>query len=554
MTPSRCFGTKASSEMTAGPPPQTSLTTGRSVSVLVAVAGVVSVLVLLPLVWMVFAGVQVVRAGGVTDILLRSRTLGIVVNSLVLTGSVTAASILLGVPLAYLTTRTDLPFRRLFTVGLAMPLVVPSYIGAFAFASAFAPRGEVQSLLAPLGVESIPGIYGLKGSILVITLYTYPYVFITSRAALMSMDTRLVEAARTLRHTRWQAFRRVTLPQIRPAVTAGALLVALYALSDFGTPAILQYPVFTREIYVEFNSFGRDMAALLSILLVVVTVAILAAERRLSGGDRVGSTRGHTRRDAPVGLGRWRWVAVVPCLGVVTLALAVPLGVLGLWLVRTTGDPALVFGVEHVINSVGVAVGAALLAAMAALPIAHLSARDMGTLPTLFERASYVGYAVPGVVIGIALVFLGSRTPVVSSLYGTAALAYPLLLFAYVVRFLPQAVGSTRASILRVSPALPEAARSLGRSPLGAFRSVTLPLIAPGQIGGAALVFLTVMKELPATLILRPPGFDTLVTFIWRAERSAEYGAAAVPAIALLLVSAVSMLVILSMEGGVVDT
>jgi iron(III) transport system permease protein len=514
---------------------------------------VVSLLVLLPLVWMLLAGVQVVRGGGVTDVLLRSRTLGILVNSLVLTGSVTGASVLLGVPLAYLTTRTDLPFRRFFTVALAMPLVVPSYIGAFAFASAFAPRGEVQSLLAPLGVESIPGIYGLYGTVLVITLYTYPYVFITSRAALKSMDTRLVEAARTLRHTRWEAFRRVTLPQIRLAVTAGALLVALYALSDFGTPAILQYPVFTREIYVEFNSFGRDMAALLSILLVLVTVGILAVERRYGGGDRVGSTRGHTRRDAPARLGWLRWVAVVPCLAVVGLALVVPLAVLGLWLVRTTGDPTLAFGLEHVVNSVAVAGAAAVVAALAALPIAHLSAREDGTLPTLFERASYVGYAVPGVVVGIALVFLGSQTPVVSSLYGRAALAFPLLLFAYVVRFLPQAVGSTRASILRVSPALPEAARSLGRSPLGAFRSVTLPLIAPGQVGGAALVFLTVMKELPATLILRPPGFDTLVTFIWRAEQSADYGAAAVPALALLAVSACSMLVILSMEGGVVD-
>jgi iron(III) transport system permease protein len=539
--------------MTAGSTSQNRHTTGRSVPVLMALAGVVSLLVLLPLVWMVLAGVGVVRDGAVTDILLRSRTLGIVVNSLVLTGAVTGASILLGVPLAYLTTRTDLPFRRFFTVALAMPLVVPSYIGAFAFASAFAPRGEVQSLLAPLGVESIPGIYGLYGTVLVITLYTYPYVFITSRAALKSMDTRLVEAARTLRHTRWEAFRRVTLPQIRPAVTAGALLVALYALSDFGTPAILQYPVFTREIYVEFNSFGRDTAALLSILLVLVTVGILAVERRYSGGDRVGSTRGHTRRNAPVRLGRLRWAAVVPCLAVVGLALVVPLSVLGLWLVRTTGDPTLAFGLEHVVNSVAVAGAAAVVAALAALPIAHLSAREDGTLPTVFERASYVGYAVPGVVVGIALVFLGSQTPVVSSLYGRAALAFPLLLFAYVVRFLPQAVGSTRASILRVSPALPEAARSLGRSPLGAFRSVTLPLIAPGQVGGAALVFLTVMKELPATLILRPPGFDTLVTFVWRAERSADYGAAAVPALALLAVSACSMLVILSMEGGVVD-
>ena len=185
------------------------------------------------------------------------------------------------------------------------------------------------------------------------------------------------------------------------------------------------------------------------------------------------------------------------------------------------------------------------LAALAALPIAHLSAREGGNLPTLFERASYVGYAVPGVVIAIALVSLGSQTPILGSLYGSAVLAFPLLLFAYVVRFLPQAVGSTRASILRVSPALPEAARSLGRSPLGAFRSVTLPLIAPGQVGGAALVFLTTMKELPATLLLRPLGFETFVTYIWQVQEQGYYGQAAVPALILVAVSALSMLIIL---------
>jgi len=514
---------------------------------LVVLAGAVSLVVLLPLTWMLIAGGRVLQTGEISAILLRPGTVQIVVNSLVLTAIVTGASILIGVPLAYLTTRTDLPFRRFWTVALAMPLVIPSYIGAFAFASAFAPRGEFQSLLEPLGVESIPGIYGLPGAALVITLYTYPYVFITTRAALQSLDTRLVDAARTLRHSPWQAFRRVTLPQIRPAIAAGSLLVALYAISDFGTPSILRYDVFTRAIYVEFNAFGRNTAAMLSVVLVCITFVILAAERRYSGSERVETTRGHGTGDSRVSLGAWRWPAVLPCLFVASLALVVPLAVLGLWLVRPSGGMSVAFGFEHVVNSVGVAAAAALLAAIVGLPIAHLSARDDSRLATLFERASYVGYAVPGIIVGIALVFLGARFG--GSLYQSGALAFPLLLYAYVVRFLPQAVGSTRASILRVSPALPEAARSLGRSPLGAFRSVTLPLIAPGQIGGAALVFLTTMKELPATLMLRPAGFETLVTFVWRAERAAAYGSAALPALVLLVVSAGSMLVILSMEG-----
>jgi iron(III) transport system permease protein len=249
-----------------------------------------------------------------------------------------------------------------------------------------------------------------------------------------------------------------------------------------------------------------------------------------------------------VSLGRWRWPAVVPCALVSGFALLVPLGVLSVWLVRSQATTyGLTFQSDYVVNSVGIAAVAALVAALVGLPIAHLSAREDTRLSGLFERASYIGYAVPGVVVGLALVYLAPRA---APDFYQRSMAVPfLLVYAYVVRFLPQAVGSTRASLLRVSPALPEAARSLGRSPLGAFRSITLPLIAPGQIGGAALVFLTVMKELPATLILTRGDYETLTVFIWRATRAAAYGEAAVPALILLVVSSLSMLVILSMEG-----
>jgi len=514
---------------------------------LTVLAGLVAVSVLLPLLWIPLAGARV-GVDGALELLVRPTTVEVLVNSALMTASVTIMSVVLAVPLAYLTVRTDLPFRRFLSVALAMPLVVPSYIGAFAFVSAFGPRGTLQGVLAPLGIESIPTIYGLGGSTLVITLYTYPYVFITTRAALQSLDTRLVEAARTLGHSRWQAFRRVTVAQIRPAVAAGALLVALYALSDFGTPAIMRYDVFTRVIYVEYTTFGRNMAALLSLLLVVATAGILAAEQYVRGEGRLSTARGHGDASSRVRLGRWRWVAVLPCLAVSGLALVVPLGVLGLWLVRTTdATSGLAFQPSYALNSVAIALAAALVATLLGLPIAHLSARDDSRPSDLFERASYVGYAVPGVVVGLALVFLGARFG--GRFYQAGLLAFPLLVFGYVVRFLPQAVGSTRASILRVSPALPEAARTLGRSRLGAFRSVTLPLIAPGQIGGAALVFLTTMKELPVTLVLRPAGFETLVTQVWQATQAGYYGQAAVPALVLLVVSALSMLVLLSMEG-----
>lgn len=205
-----------------------------------AIAGTV----VFPLAWLVIEAVTVERSRAM-ELLFSSGTVEVLLNSLLLMAGVTVFSILLGVPLAYLTARTDLPFRRFWSVVAALPLVVPSYVGAFAFVSAFGPRGEFHDVLAPLGIDRVPEIYGLPGTILVITLYTYPYVYLTTRAALLSFDTTLIEAARTLNHGRLEAFRRVTLPVIRPAIAAGSLLAALYAVSDFGTPSIMRLPVFT---------------------------------------------------------------------------------------------------------------------------------------------------------------------------------------------------------------------------------------------------------------------------------------------------------------------
>ncbi len=514
---------------------------GRSVG-LTLVAGAIAAVVLSPLLWLLAGAFEARDSLG---LLVADTTIEVFVNSVALAAAVTGASIVIGVPLAYLTVRTDLPGKRLFTVLLATPLVVPSYIGAFAFVSAFGPRGRLQGLLAPFGIESLPSIYGFGGTVLVLTLYTYPYVFITTRAALKTLDTSLIDAARTLQHDGWETFRRVTFPQIRPAIGAGSLLVALYALSDFGTPQIMRYDVFTRVIF-SAQKYNLDLAVLLSLQLLTVTFVILAIESRVRGSGVQSDRPG--RQASLLRLGRLKVPAVLTCLAVPTLALAVPLGILGLWLVnagRTTSS--LAFQPEYALNSVGLSFAAAVVAALCALPIALVAARRSGLLPAALERSAYVGYAVPGLVIGLALVFFGARYG--GTFYRRGVILLPLLVFAYVVRFLPQAVGSTRTSFEQVSSTLEEAARTLGEPPSRAFRRVTLPLVAPGVLGGAALVFLTTMKELPATLLLRPAGFDTLVTHLWAAEQQGYYGQAAIPALVLLLVSALSLLVMVRLEG-----
>jgi iron(III) transport system permease protein len=493
------------------------------VSVLLALA------LLVPLVWIGLRAAEV-DAGRALEFLLRADTLAIVANSLILVAAVTAGSVLLGVPLAVLTVGTDLPFRRFWTVAAALPLVIPSYIGAFAFDSVLGPGTVFR---------------GLFGTSVVLILYSYPYVFLTTRASLQSFDGRAVEAARTLGSDRLRAFRRVTLPGIAPGIAAGSLLVAFYTLSDFGTPMIMGFDVFTRAIFLEFQALNRGFAALLSLVLLAITLAVLAGESRLGSAVEGAHVAGGDRRAATVELGRWRWPALaVPGL-VATLALALPLGILGTWLFRSGPGYAgggFPFELAYVWNSLFVAAAAAAVSVLVGLPIAYLAARGRSRLAGLPERATYVGYATPGVVLGLALVFFGLR--VVPALYQTAA----ILVFAYVIRFVPQAVGIMESSILQVDPEHGEAARTMGDSSLRSFLRVTLPQVTPGVLAGGALVFLTTMKELPATLILRPFGFETFVTYIWQVQEGGYYGQAALPALVLVGVSALSLVVILGRE------
>ena len=526
------------------------------VSVTLLAAAIAAVLVL-PIGWLV---VDALNLGSrAMELATASSTVSVLIRSVALVTVVTVASILLGVALAVLTVQGDLPFPRFWTVLCALPLAVPSYHGAFAFVSAFGPNGELAGLLAPIGIDAVPSVYGFAGAAFVLTLYTYPYVFLTTRASLLSLDGTLVEAGQTLNSGRWEAFKRITLPQILPGIAAGALLVALYTMADFGTPNIMRVEVFTQFIYAQYNAFARDYAAVLSLQLLVVTAVSLAIESRI-GVDESGAYESSGSRGAlGIDLGVWRYPALIVPVVVGVLSLVLPVAIFGMWLTR--GGPGyeagrMAFSWSYGWNSANLALLAAIASVLVALPIAINSARSESRLATLADRAPYVGYATPGIVLAIALLsFSLDVLPTVADLTGVDVVetfykTVPMLVFAYVVRFMPQAIGSIRTSTLQVDQHLVEAAQTLGRSRLNTFRTVTLPLILPGVAAGAALVFLTTMKELPATLMLRPLGFDTLVTYIWRVKEAGLYGQAAVPALVLVVISGLSMAVILAQETG----
>jgi iron(III) transport system permease protein len=364
------------------------------------------------------------------------------------------------------------------------------------------------------------------------------------------MDPSLVEAARSLGLSQRAAFVRITLPYLRPSITAGGLLVALYCLRDFGAVTLLQYSTFTRVIYNRYLAYRLDMAAALALVLVLLTGLLLILEVRTRGRARYARlSAGAQRQQAPVPLGGWRWPALGLVGGVIFLALVVPLGGLGYWFargwqqdfgVRSIGGPmSNIASLQSLLapawNSLSASALAAVITVLLALPIAGLAVRRPGPLSHFYERLSYAAFALPGVVVALAFIFFGLNAA--PAFYQTL----PMLIAAYVVLFLPQAVGAERASLLQISPSMEEAGRSLGHGSLAVLRRITLPLLRPGILAGAALVFLTAMKELPATLLLSPLGFNSLSMTVWTNIGEAFFARAAAPTLLLVLLSSVPL-------------
>ena len=498
----------------------------------------------LPVVYLIVRGAS--ASDQAWDLLFRVRTLETFWRTLLLIGCVTALSAAIAVPFAWLTLRTDLPFRRVWTVLAALPLVIPSFVGAFLYISALGPKGLLQSALEVMvGVERLPDLYGLLGATAVLTLLSYPYLFLTVRGSIANLDPATEEASRSLGHGSWSTFFRVTLPQLKPSITAGSLLVALYTLSEFGAVALLRYNTFTFTIYQQYEgSIDRSIAALLSFVLIIMAVAILLSENYTRGRGRYYRLGGGSaRRPSVVRLGRWKWAALGALGTVLTLALVLPVGILMFWLLRgmSAGEPLLLLW-SATRNSLLVSGAAAVVTAAMAIVMAVLLVRYPSKLNRVLEPVSFTGYALPGVVVALALVFFGAKYA--RPLYQT----HWLLIFAYTVLFFPVALGSVRSALLQISPRLEDAARCLGHNPLRVMMRVTLPLMRSGVLMGAALVFLLTMKELPATLILGPLGFQTLATSVWSASSEAFFARAAAPALMIILTSSIPMTLLVLRE------
>jgi iron(III) transport system permease protein len=505
----------------------------RAPLLLVVAAGLVVVAAMLPLAYLVLRALS--SDADARALVSVSTAVDLVIATALLCIGVVAAALTVGVPLAWLVVRTDLPGRRFWGLAASLPLVIPSFVAALALLGAFAPRGLLQQVLEPLGVETLPELTGYWGALLALTLSTYPYVFLLAAAGLRSVDPSAEEAARSLGAGQFAVFLRVTLPSLRPSLAAASLLVALYVLSDFGVVSLMGYSTLTTGIYVRYEALlALEAAAILALVLVAlaVLVMVVASRFRLRGAI-YRSTPGAGRSAAVIRLGRWRWPALAFCSATLGVFLVLPLGVLVWW--TATADPIAGRGSvawEAALNSAFAGGTAAVLGVLLVFPAAMLAWRYPSILSRWLERLTLFPSALPGIAVALALVFFGAR------IGGVLYQSLGLLLIAYLVRFMPYALASTRASLDTVSPRLEEAARSLGRRPLGTTTAVVLPLARSGMLAGAALVFLSTAKELPATLLLHPIGFDTLATEIWAGTAIGAYSTVAPSALLLVAIAA----------------
>lgn len=503
----------------------------RPLGMTLAGAGI-SVLMLMPLGYILYYAAQ----GGQADWARVWSTMlpRLLFNTVALGASVALVSLFLGATLAWVVTRYDFFGRRMWSWLLATPLGIPPYILSYVYTEMFLPGGWAQTAAqALLGPQArLPLLYGsFPAVVMVLSFATYPYVYILVRASLINHNVTFEEAARIQGVSRAGRFLRITLPLHRPAVTAGIFLVVMYVFADFGAVSMMRYSTFTRAIYLELA--GRSdyvSASMLCMVLIVLSGGLLWMERRSRSRSRFYLTGGAFRPVRPLRCGIRRTLVI---WAVFSSLFAAASGIVIAFLIAKSlegfqqeGAPEGLWG--YAFNSILVSGAAATGAVLFIFPVAYLATRYQDLLYQAYLRCAYAGYVLPGPIVGVGVLFVAIH--LFEPLYGTVA----MVMLAYLIRFLPQGLQAMEASFHQIKPHLEEAARSLGSGFHAALLRVVIPLIRPGLVTAWVLIFVSSVKELPATLLLRPLGFDTLAVRIW-IETSEEYYALAAPAALLLI-------------------
>lgn len=467
-----------------------------------------------------------------------------VANTAVLVGGVVAVAAITGICTAWLVTMYEFPLRRVLEFALVLPLAMPAYILAYAYTDLLQVTGPVQSALRDATGWAVrdywfPEIRSLGGAIFVLGAALYPYVYLIARAAFLEQSMSAIDVARTLGLSRLRAFTRIAVPMARPAIVAGTMLVAMETLADFGAVKYFDLEVLTTGIYRTWFAYGNPAAAAqLASLLLVAVFAVVMVEQ-VSRGNRRYAQTGASMRE----IRSWRLTgmsaaaATVACVLPVVLGFALPAAVL----VRMSLDAGSEMGAGRLaglaVNTMTLAVIAAALAVALAALVSYASGRAASPARRL-ARFAYLGYATPGVIAGVGLLIVAggfdawlSSAGVAQGLILSGSLA--ALVYAYLVRFFAVAHGPIDAAYVKLGSRYGEAARTLGHKPTSVFTRIDAPLMRGTVLAAAALVFVDVMKELPATMILRPFNFDTLATEAFQLATTERLDQAALPSLAI---------------------
>lgn len=453
----------------------------------------------------------------VRALVFRPRVGELLLNTLLLVALTLPICVTVGVALAWLTERTALPGRRIWSLLCTAPLAVPAFVQSYAW------------------ISLVPGMHGLGAGVFISVIAYFPFIYLPASAVLRRLDPGLEDVAASLGVRPWVRFFRVVVPQLKLAIWGGGLLVALHLLAEYGLYAMIRFDTFTTAIFDQFQStFNGPAANMLAGVLALCCLGFLileAASRGRARYARVGAGSNRAQRAYPLGYPALAFGLALP-LALVLLALGVPFITLARWLYiggyAAWVNPELAFALRQ---TLALAVGGALITTLCAVPMGWLSVRHPGRLQRLLESCHYVASSLPGIVVALALVTITIR--IARPLYQTEF----TVLLAYMLLFMPRALISLRAGMAQAPVELEHAAQSLGLSPARALWRVTLRLSAPGAAAGAALVFLGITNELTATLLLAPNGTRTLATGFWALTSEIDYVAAAPYALLMVLLS-----------------
>jgi iron(III) transport system permease protein len=482
-------------------------------------------------------------------------------NTVILVAGTALGVLAIGLSSAWLVAVCRFPGRRIFEWALVLPLAFPAYVIAYTYTDLLQVSGPVQTFIREITGWSardywFPPIRSLGGAIAMLSLVLYPYVYLLGRAAFVQQSSGILEVARTLGCGPWGAFLRVALPMARPALVAGMLLALMETLADFGTVAYFGVPVFTTGIYRAWFSLGDPVsAAKLSAVLLAFVFALVALERWNRGGMRFHQLGAPAAERKPYQLKGWRAaVALLVCMIPLGFGFLLPAARLG-WLAWIGGDAQL--GARYLgllWNSVSLAGISAMVAVTAAVVVSYGLRLWPGVLMRVAHRISGLGYAIPGSVIAVGVLiplaaadhglrgWLNSWFGIEPGLILTGGILG--LLFAYVARFLAVSLQSVDAGLTRITPAMDDAARALGEGPARTLRRVHLPILRANLLTAGLIVFVDVMKELPATLILRPFDFDTLAVQAYRLAADERLAEASTASLAIVVAGLIPVILL----------